>query len=193
MREWVGRGVPLADPFDPALVRSAPREIRHTLADALAEESTARALTALGIGYTVWHDVAVPGGRDHEKIDHVVLGPSGLFAVQSEDWGAPVAIRHGEIVGDGVDGQPLHSLAGNARSLGRSTRVRFGAAVVAVPDDAFDESFSVVGKSRGIPLVIAQRSFVPQLMRTGVPNAARPDGNELFEVRTRLQNGIRFV
>jgi len=37
VREWAGRGVTLDDPYDPVLVRSAPRDIRHVLADALAE------------------------------------------------------------------------------------------------------------------------------------------------------------
>jgi hypothetical protein len=193
MREWVGRGVPIPDPYDPALVRTAPREIRHALADALAEEASARALATLGIGYTVWHDVAVGREGSDEKIDHVVLGPTGLFAVQSEDWGSKVAIRRADVIGDGVDGEPLHTLATRARGLGRATRVRFSVALVVVPDDAFDESFSVTGKSRGIPLVLAQQSYLPQLMRTGIPDGARPDGTELFEVRTRLQNGIRFV
>jgi hypothetical protein len=192
MREWVGRGVPIADPYDPALVRSAPREIRHALADALAEEATARSLTTLGIGYTVWHDVAVPGAPGR-KIDHIVLGPSGLFAVQSEDWGVPVTIHRGEVVGDGVDGQPLRRLAGDARTLGKATAVRISVAVVVVPDDAAAEPFVVAGTSHKTRLVLARQSFVPHLMRTGVPSAARPDGNEIFEVRTRLQNGIRFV
>jgi hypothetical protein len=193
MREWVGRGVDVADAFDPALVRTAPREIRHELADALAEEATARSLTTLGIGYTVWHDVVVPRAREGVKIDHVVLGPTGLFAVQSEDWGVPVTVHRGDLSGDGIDHQVLHTLATNARLLGKATRVRFSVAVVVVPDDAFDESFVVAGKARGIPLVVAQRSYVPQLMRVGIPDGARPDGTEIFEVRTRLHNGIRFV
>ena len=48
----------LEDPYDPALVRSAPRQLRRMLADALAEEATARVVSDLGMGYTVWHDVA---------------------------------------------------------------------------------------------------------------------------------------
>ncbi|HEY5225091.1 MAG TPA: DnaJ domain-containing protein [Microbacteriaceae bacterium] len=193
IREWIGRGVPIADPYDPALVRSAPREIRHALADALAEEATARSLATLGIGYTVWHDVAVPGGQPGQKIDHVVLGPTGLFAVQSEDWGGAVTVRRGEMVGDGVDGQPLRSLAADARTLGKATGVRISVAVVVVPDDATDDSFTIVGKSQKAQLVLTRQSFIAALMRMGVPKTPRPDGNELFEVRTRLQNGIRFV
>ncbi|MFX7949515.1 hypothetical protein ABTK52_19290, partial [Acinetobacter baumannii] len=42
IREWVGRGAEIADPYAADLVRAAPRDIRHLLADALAEEATAR-------------------------------------------------------------------------------------------------------------------------------------------------------
>ncbi len=77
MREWVGRGTQIDDLYDPALVRSAPAEIRQRLAKAVAEESTARIVSELGIAYTIWSNVAA--GREPE-LDHVVLGPTGLFA-----------------------------------------------------------------------------------------------------------------
>lgn len=174
-------------------MRSAPREIRHALADALAEEATARALASLGIGYTIWHDVATDERHLGEKIDHVVLGPSGLFAIQSEDWGTEVELRRGDLVGENVDKQPLRSIATKAKGLGRAGGVRFSIAAVIVPDDAFADTFVVAGKTRGITTVAATLSSLPQLMRTGVKNAARPDRTELFEVRTRLHETIRFV
>jgi hypothetical protein len=202
LREWVGLGDPIADPYDPALVRSAPREIRHALADAVAEENSARALTTLGIGYTVWHDVdatsraAASAGRV-EKIDHVVLGPAGLFAVQSEDWAAGAIVRRGDLVpqgeASGFDRQPLHELAGRARTLGRATGVRFTVAVVTLPDADLAQPVAVVGRSRGISLVAAQASVIAHLMRIGVADTARPDGTTLFELRSRLQERIRFV
>lgn len=192
MREWVGRGVELPDPYDPALVRSAPRGIRHLLADALAEEATARALTHLGIGYTVWHDVAT--GAPEEKIDHVVLGPTGLFAVLSEDWGCPVRARRGELIGAELgDERPMHSLGVRAKVLARAAHVRFTALVVVVPDRDFEEGLAVIGSSRGASHVIVQASRLAHLMRTGIEGAARPDGTEIFEVRTRLQTAVRFV
>lgn len=202
MREWVGRGETIADPYDPALVRRAPREIRHALADAIAEENTARALTTLGIGYTVWHDVDATGrsaasaGRV-EKIDHVVLGPTGLFAVQSEDWATRVSVRRGDLVPEGeasgYDRQPLHELAGRARTLGRAAGVKFTVAVVVLPDADLDLPVSVVGRAKGLALVAAQSSVLAHLLRTGVAETPRPDGTTLFELRTRLQQGIRFV
>src|ERR1700748_516098 len=48
IHEWAGRGAELRNPYDPVVVRSAPRDIRHILADALAEEATARELGQLG-------------------------------------------------------------------------------------------------------------------------------------------------
>ena len=122
MREWAGRGVD-ADPYDPALVRTAPRELRHLLADALAEESTARNLAELGLGFTVWHDVAT--GAPDEKIDHVVLGPTGLFALLSEDYGDAVRVKKGELIGEALAGErPMHDLAARAKVLSRSLRVK---------------------------------------------------------------------
>lgn len=192
MREWAGRGVTLADPYDPALVRSAPREIRHTLADALAEEATARTLSALGIGFTVWHDVST--GDPEHKVDHIVLGPSGLWAMLSEDFGGPVRLRKGELIGDAVGGQrPVHELAARAKVLSRSMRVKFTGLVIVVPDDALDEPIAQLGSVRGAAAVVARQSTLASLLRTGVPGATPIGGNELFDVRTRVQAGVRFV
>ena len=188
MREWVGRGEPLDDPYDPALVRSAPREIRHILADALAEEATARVLSALGIGYTVWHDVAT--GAPEEKIDHIVLGPTGLFAILSEDYGQPVTLRRGEITGDR---RPLHELGLSAKVIARATRAKFTALVIVLPDDALGEALTVLGSIRGAATIVARQSQLPALLRNGIPGARVVGGNELFDVRTRLQAAIRFV
>jgi hypothetical protein len=192
MREWVGRGERLDDPYDPALVRSAPMHLRHLLADALAEEATARTLAALGIGFTVWHDVST--GPPEEKIDHVVLGPTGLFAILSEDYGEPVRSRRGELLGKPLGAaRPMHELGVRAKVVSRAARVKFTALVIVLPDDALDEPFTVLGTIRGATTVIARQSVLPALLRDGVPGARLIGGNELFDVRTRLHAGIRFV
>ncbi|MES2092564.1 MAG: DnaJ domain-containing protein [Actinomycetota bacterium] len=192
IREWAGRGESLDDPYDPALVRSAPMELRHLLADALAEEATARTLAALGIGFTVWHDVST--GPPEEKIDHIVLGPTGLFAILSEDYGEPVRSRRGDLLGKPLGAaRPMHDLGARARIVSRTARVSFTALVIVLPDDALDEPFTVLGAIRGATTVIARQSTLPVLLRDGVPSTRLIGGNELFDVRTRLQAGIRFV
>ena len=191
MREWAGRGVTLNDPYDPALVRSAPREIRHTLADALAEETTARTLSTLGIGYTVWHDVAT--GDPERKLDHIVLGPTGLFALLSEDFGGPVRTRKGELIGEAVAGQrPMHELASRAKVLARQLRVRFTGLAIVLPDDALEEPITQLGSIRGAAAVAVRQSYLPAMLRSGT-GGDPIGGNELFDVRTRLQDGVRFV
>jgi hypothetical protein len=194
MREWVGRGVSLDDPYDPALVRSAPREIRRTLADALAEEATARTVSTLGIGFTIWHDVAT--GTPDRKIDHVVLGPTGLFAILSEDFGGPVKVRRGELIGPDVQPEkPMHELTSRAKALSRQLKVAFTCFVIVVPDDSLAQPQVSLGSARGQPTMVVRQSVLAHLLRTGpeVSRSRHIGGNELFDVRTRLSNGITFV
>lgn len=207
MREWVGRGTEPVDIYDAALIQRAPSEIRHALADALAEEATARTLGDLGMGYTVWHGVATDRGSDTwvvdadaaasdtRKIDHVVLGPSGLFAVQSEDWGATARARRGDLVSEGLSKgeKPVHALATRAKAVARAARVKFTGLVIVLPDDALDAAITTLGRTRGIAAFAVQRSVVGHFLRTGVPDAVRPAGTDMFEVRTRLHNSIHLV
>lgn len=191
IREWAGRGVDLPDPYDPALVRSAPRELKRMLADALAEEATARAVADLGMGYTLWHDVAVPkvGG----KLDHVVLGPSGLYAVTSEDLGTAVRFKRGEVIGEGISGTPVAHTVGAARQLGRAAGVRFGGALLVLPDDDVPEPISELGKVRSLPAAVIGQSAITTVLRRGLTGVRDIGGTEIFDVRTRLQQAIRFV
>jgi DnaJ domain/Nuclease-related domain len=192
IREWVGRGVDLPDPYDPSLVTSAPRELRRMLADALAEEATARTLSHLGIGFTVWHDVAAPSSD--EKIDHVVLGPTGLFALLSEDYGGPLTVKRGELEGDALAGErPMHELAARSKSLARATRVKFTALMIVLPDGALTDPQQELGSVRGAPAFAIRQSHLSVVLRSGIPGTRVAGGSELFEVRTRLQSGIRFA
>ena len=193
IREWVGRGVDVPDPYDPALVRSAPRDLRRLLADALAEEATARTVSALGMGFTVWHDVAT--GRDaDDKLDHVVLSPSGLYAVMSEDFGGVVGFRRGEITGPSLGTRaPVTAALARMRSVAKAARVKFGGVIVVLPDDDLAQAVTPLGSSRGVPVVVVRRSALAMVLRQGVAGARAIGGNELFDIRTRLQQTVTFV
>ena len=195
IREWAGRGATLEDPYDPAVVRSAPHHLRRLLADALAEEATARIVADLGMGYTVWHDVAAGGrtGDPEAKLDHIVLGPSGLYGVLSEDFGGPIRLKRGEIVGDGVTGSPIADLLGRMRVIARAAGVRFSGALVVLPDDDVTVAIDELGRVRGIPVVIVARSALSTVLRRGAEGARSIGGNEVFDVRTRLQQAVQFV
>ncbi|WP_137846424.1 nuclease-related domain-containing protein [Microbacterium sp. 2FI] len=195
IREWAGRGVTLGDPYDPALVRTAPHHLRRLLADALAEEATARIVADLGMGYTVWHDVAAAGrdsGSD-AKIDHIVLGPSGLYGILSEDFGGPVRVRRGDLIGDGVTGAPVGELVARMRGLARAAGVRFSGAIAVLPDDDVLQAIDEIGKVRGTPVAIVGRSALSTVLRRGITGVRSIGGNEVFDVRTRLQQAVRFA
>ncbi|MDR6867282.1 hypothetical protein J2Y69_001883 [Microbacterium resistens] len=200
VREWAGAEVP--DPYDPAFVRTVPRELRRMLADALSEEETARAVSDLGMGFTVWHDVltiprAGSGGADPEavgKLDHVVLSPTGLYGVRSVDLGGVARFRGGEIIGPHTEAEaPVTALLTRMRIVARAARVRFGGGIVVVPDDALAQTTVPLGLVRGTTVVVARRSALRTVLRQGAPGARAVGGNELFDVRTRLQQTIRFA
>lgn len=193
IREWAGRGVTLDDPYDPALVRSAPQHLKRLLADALAEEATARIVADLGMGYTVWHDVAAGGRGEDVKVDHLVLGPSGLYGILSDDFGGPTRVRRGEIVGDGVVGAPIAELLAGMRAIARAARVKFSGAIVVLPDEDVLDPIDELGRVRGLPVAIVSRSALSTVLRRGVAGARDMGGNEVFDVRTRLQQTVRFA
>ncbi|HEX8861978.1 MAG TPA: nuclease-related domain-containing protein [Actinomycetes bacterium] len=67
---------------------------------ARGERRTARALRKLiRQGWTVLHDVAIPGSRANG--DHLLIGPPGVFLVDSKAW-------HGHIT-QAIDGQAWHN------------------------------------------------------------------------------------
>ena len=179
------------DPYDPAFVRTVPIELRGMLANALAEEATARILADLGMGFTVWHDVAAGrGAGDAGKIDHVVLGPSGLFGVMSADTGGDVRLRGDEIIGPDA---PVADLVGRVRVLSRAARVRFSAALFVFPDDDLAEPVVPLRSERSMLVAVMRRSVLPTVLRTGIRGTRVIGGNELFDVRTRLQQAVRFA
>ncbi|HSH58149.1 MAG TPA: NERD domain-containing protein [Acidimicrobiales bacterium] len=57
------------------------------------EVRTGRALDALPQGYIVLHDLRMPGSRTN--IDHVVIGPTGVFTVETKNYSSDVVVRRG--------------------------------------------------------------------------------------------------
>ena len=73
------------------LERSAARWERG----AEGEEATAAALAQLPTGtWTVLHDRKWPG-RPYANVDHIVVGPPGVFVIDSKNWSGRVEVRDG--------------------------------------------------------------------------------------------------
>ncbi|WP_210428927.1 nuclease-related domain-containing protein [Nocardioides eburneiflavus] len=69
------------------------------------EVAVARALEALPDGWVVLHDLAWPG-RKRANIDHVVVGPGGVFVVDAKNWSGRVEIRDQVLMQNGRRREP---------------------------------------------------------------------------------------
>jgi hypothetical protein len=59
---------------------------------AQGEIAVAHALEALPEGWVVLHDLAWPG-RPRANLDHVVVGPGGVFVVDAKNWSGRIEVR----------------------------------------------------------------------------------------------------
>ena len=71
--------------------------------------------------------------------------------------------------------------------------MRFSGVVVVLPDEDLATAIDEIGKVRGQPVAIVRRSALSTVLRRGLTGARDIGGNELFDVRTRLQSVVRFV
>jgi hypothetical protein len=68
---------------------------------AVGEATTAEALKQLtDRGWTTFHDVRWPG-RQRANIDHIAVGPSGVFVIDSKNWSGVVHVVEGVLTRDG--------------------------------------------------------------------------------------------
>jgi Nuclease-related domain len=65
------------------------------LKGAVGEEIVARTLEELGPDYVVMHDVRAP--RKRANIDHVVVGPTGIFVIETKHVAGPVTLAGTEL------------------------------------------------------------------------------------------------
>lgn len=58
------------------------------------ESRTAAALGLLGPEWTHWHDLRWPG-RKLANIDHLAIGPGGIFVIDSKNWSGSLTVKDG--------------------------------------------------------------------------------------------------
>ena len=101
---------------------------------------------------------------------------------------------HPALIGEGLGSEerPLHLLAQRAKVVARAAKVKFSAFVIVVEDAQAPASLTELRSIRGAQGLLVQRSRLVNLIRTGLPGVG-VGGTDLFEVRTRLQQTVRFV
>lgn len=93
-----GAGLLVAAVFLLWSVRDGYKGIDSFFKGARGEESVAVLLAALPRGFHVFHDVPCGSAGG---IDHVVVGPNGVFVIETKCWAGSVTFEAGAILADG--------------------------------------------------------------------------------------------
>lgn len=83
-------------------VYGSQNRLRGYFKGARGEEQAARLLALLPGDYTVFHSVSIPGAAAGSgDLDHVVIGPNGLFLIETKNWSSHIGVRDGRLLVDG--------------------------------------------------------------------------------------------
>jgi hypothetical protein len=75
------------------------RRLGNFLKGAKGEEWVAHELAFLDSGYTVFNGLRLGGGK--QNFDHIVVGPAGVFVVETKNWKGSVEFRNGRLYAGG--------------------------------------------------------------------------------------------
>ena len=78
--------------------RKGLRRVESFFRGARGEERVANVLAALPEGWHVFHDYVA--GREH--VDHVVVGPAGVFSMETKSWQGRVTTEDGHVLVNGA-------------------------------------------------------------------------------------------
>jgi len=93
------------------------------LKGAKGEEVAARELNLLPPPYTVFHGLDIrrlpQSAATGSDLDHVVIGPTGIFVVETKNWSDSITIKNGELLYDGITPTrpPLEQVKNETQSL----------------------------------------------------------------------------
>jgi hypothetical protein len=104
---------------------------------ARGEERVAWELATLPSGFTVLHGVRAPGSSavGKEDYDHVVVGPTGVFLVETKFWSGRVTVADSRLLCDGIEPTrpPLEQVRKGAARLGKDLAAWLGIDVPVQP------------------------------------------------------------
>ena len=134
---------------------SLARGLRHVeryFKGARGEERVAGILQKLPDGYHVFNDFVACG----RHVDHVVVGPAGVFAIETKFWCGRVTLDEGHILLDGqlTDRPPLKQVLKEAEAVkGELARRGWKGEVTPVLAFASDTFEAKVAESNGVVII----------------------------------------
>lgn len=146
---WFALGFAAVVAATALLWRRGLRRVESYFKGARGEERVAGVLAALPDAWHVFHDFAA--GRHH--VDHVLVGPTGVYAVETKNWRGRVTVERGEVIVDGVlaDRAPLAQAARQADAVKAALKAAGWtgevAPVLCLASDTFADGLRTVGRT----------------------------------------------
>lgn len=147
------------------------------------ERITAEALRGLGPDWVLLHDVRWPG-RLRGNIDHVAVGPGGIFVIDSKNWSGDVRVSNGVLRQNGYSREK--NVAGAADAALAIAELAGAAAGLVQPVLCFVGQPAMQGLVREVAMC-APNNIVAVL--TNRPRVLSPP--QVLELATRLDAQLR--
>jgi len=77
------------------------RRLGNFLKGAQGEEWVAHELAFLSSDYTIFNGLRLGGGK--QNFDHIIIGPAGVFVVETKNWKGSVSFRDGKLFAGGKE------------------------------------------------------------------------------------------
>lgn len=119
---WIGAGYLFLAGLLAWLVTAGRERLDNFLKGARGEESVARTLSFLPATFHVYHGLSMQRSSlrsSNADYDHVVIGPTGIFMIETKNWSGRIQVENGEILYDQErpDRPPLEQVKGAAAML----------------------------------------------------------------------------
>lgn len=151
-------------------------KIKSYFLGAVGEARVASELRKLPDGYHVIHDFSI---GNVNFVDHVVIGPTGVFAVETKDWYGDVDSREGYIIRNGdipPFSSPIKQAKDEARKVEKAMRKKGWDGSV-VPVLCFASNNYAKGVEEVKSVKVANANRIVELI-TSMPAILSPDGVE---------------
>lgn len=154
-------------------------EARSWFKGALGERAVAVQLDELGPGYTVLH--AVPVGSGQGDIDHVVVGPTGIFSVNTKNHaGRRVWVGGRTLSVDGQKTQHVHRSLDEGEKATRLLSAAAGVDVLVQPLLVVEAARLQFG--RKAPAVVTLRPYELGRWIHGLPHVHSPEAVRYYSL-----------
>jgi hypothetical protein len=176
-----GAGFLVAAGFLLWAVRDGFRGIDSFFKGARGEESVAALLAALPKGFHVFHDLMCGSAGG---IDHVVVGPNGVFVVETKCWAGTVTVEDGAILADGEvpSRPPIAQARASSRALTQFLQDKLESVPVCVPVVCFASNTFKPELLMCDDTVICNATALPTLIVAGASHLSSDEIERIVKV-----------